>query len=62
MRPGPVAGVGMSTPITLQQIVNARKVLTAAEAKARKNKRSLAVVRALHGVLDEETLRLAATR
>ena len=54
----------MTTPITarsvsLAQIVAARKVLTAIEARNRKAKRSLAVVRALHGVLDEETLRLA---
>jgi len=46
----------------LAQIVAARKVLDAVEAHARKAKRSMAAVRELHGVLDAETLRLAATR
>ena len=49
----------MSTLITLGQIVDARKVLDSVEAHARKGKRSMAAVRVLHGVLDEETLRLA---
>ena len=46
--------------VTLAQIVDARKVLAAVEAEARRGKRSMAAVRVLHGVLDEETLRLAA--
>ena len=41
--------------VTLAQIVDARKVLTAVEVNARKAKRSLAAVRVLHGVLDAET-------
>ena len=47
--------------VTLAQIVAARKVLAAVEANARKAKRSMAAVRELHGVLDEETALLAST-
>jgi len=54
-------GIGMTTPtVTLAQIVDARKVLAAVEAHARRGKKSMAAVRALHGVLDAETARLAA--
>ena len=51
----------MTTSVTLQQIVNARKVLEAVGANARKSHQSMATVRVLHGVLDAETARLAST-
>ena len=52
----------MSSTVTLQQLVDARKVLAAVEAHARKSHQSMAEVRVLHGMLDALTLRLAAGR
>jgi hypothetical protein len=61
-RHGPDATARTDTLIdALQQIVNARKVLEAVGANARKSHQSMATVRVLHGVLDAETARLAST-
>jgi hypothetical protein len=61
-RHGPDATARTDTLIdALQQIVNARKCLDAVAVNARKSHQSMATVRVLHEMLDEETARLACT-